>query len=151
MAKDLKPLLIPQFAFVAEVHGKPAGVMINLPDYSYALTRIGNGRLFPTGLFKLLAAKKKLRVGRLMVMGIKAEHRTRSVFALFGHELYRRATAYGVIGGEASWILEDNYAMTRPMEALGAKVYRKWRIYDRAIEPVPREARDPLLVADAAR
>jgi hypothetical protein len=133
MAKDLKPLLIPQFAFIAEVHGKPAGVMINLPDYSYALAKIGNGRLFPTGIFKLLASRKKIKVGRLMVMGVKAEHRTRSVFALFGHELYRRAMEYGALGGEASWILEDNYAMTRPMEAMGAKVYRKWRIYDRAI------------------
>ena len=133
MAKDLKPLLIPQFAFIAEVQGKPAGVMINLPDYSYALAKIGNGRLFPTGIFKLLASRKKIKVGRLMVMGVKAEHRTRSVFALFGHELYRRAMEYGALGGEASWILEDNYAMTRPMEAMGAKVYRKWRIYDRPI------------------
>jgi hypothetical protein len=134
MAKDLKPLLIPQFAFIAEVHGKPAGVMINLPDYSYALMKIGNGRLFPTGIFKLLASRKKIKVGRLMVMGVKAEHRTRSIFALFGHELYRRAMEYGVLGGEASWILEDNFAMTRPMEAMGAKVYRKWRIYDRAVK-----------------
>jgi hypothetical protein len=134
MAKDLKPLLLQQFAFIAQVHGKPAGVMINLPDYSYALAKIGNGRLFPTGIFKLLASKKKIKIGRLMVMGVKAEHRTRSVFALFGHELYRRAMEYGALGGEASWILEDNYAMTRPMEAMGAKVYRKWRIYDRLIK-----------------
>ncbi|HEY6218943.1 MAG TPA: hypothetical protein VIV65_02730 [Gemmatimonadaceae bacterium] len=133
MAKDLKPLLIPEFAFIAEVHGKPAGVMINLPDYSYALTKIGNGRLFPTGLFTLLASRKKIKVGRMMVMGVKAEHRSRSVFALFGYELYRRSVAYGVVGGEASWILEDNIRLTRPMEALGAKVYRKWRIYDRVI------------------
>jgi hypothetical protein len=133
MAKDLKPLLIPQFAFIAEVHGKPAGVMINLPDYSYALTKIGNGRLLPTGIFTLLASRKKIKVGRLMVMGVKAEHRSRSVFALFAYELYRRAVEYGALGGEASWILEDNIRLTRPMEAMGAKVYRKWRIYDRAI------------------
>src|SRR4051812_13389073 len=132
-AKDLKPLVLPQFAFIAEVHGKPAGVMINLPDYSYALTKIGNGRLFPTGLFTLLAAKKKIKLGRLMVMGVKAEHRSRSVFALFAYELYRRAMEYGALGGEASWILEDNYRLTRPMESMGAKVYRKWRIYDRPI------------------
>ena len=42
---------------------------------------------------------------------------------------------FGATGGEASWILEDNAAMVRPMEAMGAKVYRKWRIYDRAIQP----------------
>jgi hypothetical protein len=133
MAKDLKPLLVPQFAFVAEVKGKPAGVMINLPDYSYAQMKIPSGRLLPFGWLKLLLSRKKIKVGRLMVMGVKQEYRSRSVFALFAYELYRRAKAYGALGGEASWILEDNYAMTQPMEKMGAKVYRKWRIYDRAI------------------
>jgi hypothetical protein len=79
-----------------------------------------------------------------MVMGVKTEHRTRSVFALFGHELYRRAMEYGALGGEASWILEDNYAMTRPMEAMGAKVYRKWRIYDRLIRRPERSEGESL-------
>jgi hypothetical protein len=133
MAKDLKPLLEPRFAFLAEVNGEPAGVMIALLDYSHAQVAIGNGRLFPFGWVKLLAAKRKLKTGRILVLGVKAEHRTRSIFALFAYELYRRAKEYGAQGGEASWILEDNAAMVRPMEALGAKVYRKWRIYDRPI------------------
>jgi hypothetical protein len=107
--------------------------MIALLDYSHALVRIGNGRLLPTGIFKLLAAKKTLKSGRMMVLGVKAEHRTRSIFALFAYELYRRAIEFGATGGEASWILEDNAAMIRPMEAMGARVYRKWRIYDRPV------------------
>jgi hypothetical protein len=151
MARDLRPLLLPNFAFIAEVRGKPAGVMINLPDYSHALLKIGNGRLLPTGIFTMLAARKKLRSGRLMVLGVKAEHRTRSVFALFAYELYRRAIEYGAIGGEASWILEDNTSMVRPMEAMGAKVYRKWRIYDRPIQPVSTsEARGELALRSAS-
>ena len=133
MAKDLKPLLDPKIAFVAEVGGKPAGVMINLLDYAHAQVAIGNGRLFPTGFIKLLAAKRKLKSGRMMVLGIKAEHRTRSILPLFIHELYRRAEAMNAEGGEASWILEDNLQMVRAMESLGARLYRKWRIYDRPI------------------
>jgi hypothetical protein len=67
------------------------------------------------------------------VMGIKAEHRTRSILPLFVHEVYRRAAAMGAEGGEASWILEDNLQMVRAMESMGARLYRKWRIYDRPI------------------
>ena len=133
MARDLKPLIDPNLAFVAEVGGQPAGVMINLLDYAHAQISIGNGRLFPTGFIKLLAAKRRLKSGRMMVLGIKAEHRTRSILPLFIHELYRRAEAMNAQGGEASWILEDNLQMVRAMESMGAPLYRKWRIYDRPI------------------
>jgi hypothetical protein len=133
MAKDLRPLIDPNLAFVAEVGGKPVGVMINLLDYAHAQIEIGNGRLFPFGFVRLLSAKRRLRSGRMMVLGIKAEHRTRSILPLFIHELYRRAEAMDAIGGEASWILEDNLQMVRAMESLRAPLYRKWRIYDRPI------------------
>lgn len=132
-AKDLKPLIHPALAFVAEVDGKPAGMMINLLDYAHAQISIGNGRLFPFGFLKLFAARRKLRSVRMMVLGIKAEHRTRSILPLFVHELYRRAEAMKITGGEASWILEDNLQMVRAMESMGASLYRKWRIYDRPI------------------
>jgi hypothetical protein len=133
MAKDLKPLIDPRLAFVAEVDGKPVGVMINVLDYARTQIEIPNGRLFPTGFAKLLLAKRKLKSVRMMVLGIKAEHRTRSILPLFAHELYRRAEAMSVFGGEASWILEDNLQMVRAMESMGARLYRKWRIYDRPI------------------
>jgi hypothetical protein len=133
MAKDLKPLIDPNLAFVAEVDGKPVGVMINLLDYARAQIDIANGRLFPTGFLKLLSAKRRLKTGRMMVLGIKAQHRTRAILPLFIHELYRRAEAMNAEGGEASWILEDNIQMVRAMESMGARLYRKWRIYDRPI------------------
>jgi GNAT superfamily N-acetyltransferase len=133
MAKDLKPLLDPRLAFVAEVDGKPVGVMINLLDYAQAQIEIGNGRLLPFGFVKLLTSKRRLKSGRMMVLGIKSEHRTRSILPLFIHELYRRAEAMNAMGGEASWILEDNLQMVRAMESMGARLYRKWRVYDRPI------------------
>jgi hypothetical protein len=133
MAKDLKPLIDPNLAFVAEVAGKPVGVMINLLDYARTQITIPNGRLFPFGFLKLLAAKRRLKSGRMMVLGIKAEHRTRAILPLFIHEVYRRAEAMNAVGGEASWILEDNLQMNRAMESVGARLYRRWRIYDRPI------------------
>lgn len=133
MAHDVRPLLVPEFAFVADVDGAPAGFCLVVPDFNHVLKRIPNGRLLPTGVFKLLLGKRRLRSGRIMALGVKPEHRTRSVFALFAHELFRRGRAYGAVGAEASWILEDNEALTRPLETLGAKEYRRWRVYDRPL------------------
>lgn len=132
-AKILKYIIFPQFSFMAEVDGEPAGVMVILPDFHRAYKEIGNGRLLPTGLFKILRAKRQLRTGRCMILGAKPEYRNRGIFALFMHEVIRRAKDWGGIGGEASWILEDNDRMNRPLVSLGAKAYRRWRIYDRPI------------------
>jgi GNAT superfamily N-acetyltransferase len=132
-AQVLKYILFPEFTFMAEVDGEPAGFMIIVPDYHHAYKAIGNGRLLPTGLFKLLAAKKKLRTGRVMILGAKPEYRRRGIFALFAAEMFRRGKEVGGIAAEASWILEDNEKLTKPLEAMGAKEYRRWRIYDRPI------------------
>lgn len=132
-AQVLKYIVFPQFTFMAEIDGKPAGFMIIVPDFHHAFKAIGNGRLLPTGIFKLLAAKKKLKTGRIMILGARAEYRKRGIFALFAHEMFRRGKEFGALGAEASWILEDNDKLNRPLEAMGAKEYRRWRIYDRPI------------------
>ncbi|HYD53999.1 MAG TPA: hypothetical protein VEA99_15290 [Gemmatimonadaceae bacterium] len=133
MAEGLRYLLWPRFAFAAEVDGEPAGFCLVLPDYARVLREIGTGRLLPTGLLKLLRGKQTLRTGRVMALGVKKAYRTTGIFALFTHELFRRGLAAGKTGGEASWILEDNDLMNRPLRALGGRLYRRWRIYERPI------------------
>jgi GNAT superfamily N-acetyltransferase len=133
MGESLKPLLVPELALTAEVDGKPAGFMLLVPDFNIIAKRIPNGRLFPTGLIKLLLGKGRLRSGRIMALGVKREYRTSGVFALLVDELYRRGLAYGMRRAEASWVLEDNELMNRPMRAMGARQYRTWRIYEKAL------------------
>src|SRR5262249_54068356 len=57
-AKVIKHIGQEEFAFLAEIDGVPAGFVIVLPDYHPVFRRIGNGRLLPTGLFRILAAKR---------------------------------------------------------------------------------------------
>ena len=133
MAKEMKALIVPQFAFMAEIDGVPAGFMLVLPDFNQIFKRIPNGKLLPTGLFKLLLGKKSLKGFRVLLLGVKPEFRSRSIFQLFVHEVFRRGRAYGATDVELSWILEDNHLMTQPMEAIKAPEYRRWRVYDRAI------------------
>jgi hypothetical protein len=133
LGKDLKQIVDPHFAFAAEVDGEPAGIAIAVPDYNEIFKRIPSGRLFPTGIFKLLTGAKRLHTARIIVLGVKKEHRTRGIFALFLDEFMRRGKKYGMTGGEASWVLEDNILMSRPLESIGARPYRRWRIYERPL------------------
>jgi hypothetical protein len=133
MAKGLRAVLVPQFAFVAEIDGVPAGFMLSTIDMNLLLKRVRNGRLLPTGLVTIAAGKHRLRTGRVLALGIRAEFRTRSILPLFMYEAARRAIAWGSPGAEASWILDDNHAMRQPLEAMGGRVYRRWRILERGI------------------
>ena len=45
----------------------------------------------------------------------------------------RAGSAKGFASGEMSWVLEDNLAMRRPLEALGGKVYKRYRVYEEAL------------------
>lgn len=132
-AQVLKYIVWPELTFMAEVDGEPAGFMIIVPDFHHAFKAVGNGRLLPTGIFKLLTAKRRIRTGRIMLLGAKSEFRRRGIFALFASEMFRRSTEIDVSGAEASWILEDNDKLNKPLLAMGAREYRRWRIYDRAI------------------
>jgi hypothetical protein len=133
MAKSLKPLLLPQFAFVADVKGEPAGFMLCVPDYNVVLKPNRNGRLLPLGLARILRGRSTLRTGRIIALGIKEQFRTGSILPVFMHEAARRAIAYGSPGAEASWVLEENGPMRQPIEAFGGRIYRRWRIFDRPL------------------
>ena len=107
--------------------------MLALPDYNHILKRIPNGKLFPTGLLKMLIGKKMLKSVRIITLGVKPEYRGGGIFALFTMEAFERAVKYGYWAGEASWILEDNAPMNKPWQDLGAPLYRRWRIYEKQI------------------
>ena len=125
--------LDPKMVFFAEVDGKPAGFMLALPDYNHILKRIPDGKLFPTGLIKMLIGKKMLKSVRVITLGVKPEFRGGGIFALFTFEAFERAHKYGYVAGEASWILEDNEAMNKPWQDMGAPLYRRWRIYEKQL------------------
>jgi GNAT superfamily N-acetyltransferase len=132
-ARDMKPLINPRYAFAAEIHGRTVGFMLAVPDYSGVLQRIGNGRLFPTGAMRLFLGKRKIRDWRVMALGLRPEYRARGILPLFAWEGFKRGREAGEQGAEASWILEDNEPMNRPMVAMGTRIYRRWRVYDRGI------------------
>ena len=134
MAKDMKLLLVPQFAFVAEIHGAPAGFMLSVPDANVLFRKIRTGRLFPFGLFHILAGKSRLRTFRVMALGIKEKFRNGVILPLLIHEAARRGIAFGAMGAELSWVLEDNQAIRQPIESVGGRIYRRWRIFEQPIQ-----------------
>ena len=128
-AAEMKQILKPEFALIGEVGGRPVGFALALPNINLALKHAG-GKLFPLGLFKILYHQRMIDELRVILLGVEEEYRTLGVAAGFYAELIRKARQLGFRGGEMSWILEDNVLMNRSLEAMGAKKYKTYRIYE---------------------
>jgi GNAT superfamily N-acetyltransferase len=128
MVKEMKPLVVPDYVPFAEIGGETTGIALALPDYNVVLKRL-NGRMSPLGLLKFLYYSRKIETIRVLLLGVKAEYRKRGIETLLYLEIFRRGQARGVRWGEMSWILEDNRLMQKGLEALGAKIYKTYRIY----------------------
>lgn len=133
LAKDLKMLLDPKFCLVAEHEGKTIGFALAVPDINQILIRIRKGRLLPTGIIKLLTGMKKVTSVRVMALGVTEPYRKMGIEACFYAAIIKRGLERKMKGAEASWILEDNEMMNKGIESVNGKVYKKYRIYEKAI------------------
>lgn len=128
-AREMKPVLVPELALLAENGSRIAGFALALPDINEALRHVG-GRLFPFGLFKLLWFKRRIRRIRVVLLGVLSEYRSAPVAAGLYAALIREALRLGYREAECSWVLEDNLLMRRSIESLGGAVYKIYRVYE---------------------
>jgi GNAT superfamily N-acetyltransferase len=136
LAREMKPLIVPQGTLIAEIGGEPVGFVIAVPDINIALRHI-NGRLtrfgFPIGLLKLLYYKIKIRTGRLVALGVVEKYRRVGIAEMLVLQLMDEAFKRGFTG-ELSMTLEDNVMINRFIEAMGAARYKTYRIYSRRLD-----------------
>ncbi len=142
MAKDMKPIVDPELLLIAMVKGVPAGFALTLPDVNQAIKKIKNGKLFPSGLLKLLwhtkgpGKKKTINRCRILTLGIKKDYRAYGIGPLLYVEFLKRGPDNGYPVGEASWILEDNIPMNKAIQHMGGEKTKVYRVYDRPIMSV---------------
>lgn len=133
IASDLKPIIDPDFIYFAEKDGKPIGAAITIPNVNEIQINIKKGRLFPTGALKILFGLKKIKSVRIFALGTLKEYRRLGIDVCFYVKNIVTAREKGILRGEASWILENNAPMNRALEHINGKVYRKYRLYEKAI------------------
>jgi len=136
MTREMKPLLMPEFAWIAEMGNEPIGFTLCLPDINVALRHL-NGRLtrfgFPIGLIKLLFYKRRIRKGRLIALGVIEKYRRAGVAEMLVLRVMEETMIKRGITGELSMTLEDNFMINRFLEAIGATKYKTYRIFKRIL------------------
>jgi hypothetical protein len=129
LAKNLKPLVVPDLVLFAYWQDEPVGFSVSLPDYNEVLKRL-NGKLGPLGFLKFLYFSRKIKTVRVMLLGVKHAFQKRGVEGLLYYETFKRGIRKGYFKAECSWILEDNLLMQHGIEAMGGKRYKTYRIYE---------------------
>ena len=136
MTREMKPLLVPEFAWIAEMGNEPIGFTLCLPDINVALRHL-NGRLtrfgFPIGLIKLLFYKRRIRKGRLIALGVIEKYRRAGVAEMLVLRVMEETMIKRGMTGELSMTLEDNFMINRFLEAIGATKYKTYRIFKRIL------------------
>jgi hypothetical protein len=132
MARELKPIIVPELVLFAEVNGEPAGISITIPDYNQVFKRL-NGTLGPVNLFKFLYYRRKITGLRGLVFGLKKEFRMTGINTVLYYESEIAGAALGYRWCEMSWNLEDNDLINRFNEAIDGRLYKKYRIYEKTI------------------
>ncbi|MBW8815827.1 MAG: dATP pyrophosphohydrolase [Caulobacterales bacterium] len=138
LANNLRLLIDKRLTWFAEIDGEPAGFMVLLPNINEAIRDLG-GKLLPFGWAKLLwrLKVKGPKTGRVPLMGVKrkfaASRRGQLLPFLLIDAVAQAARKLGYERYELSWVLEDNLAMRRICDAGGAKVYKTYRLYEKAL------------------
>ncbi|RVU01060.1 hypothetical protein EOD41_10620 [Mucilaginibacter limnophilus] len=132
-AKDLKMILDPDFCVLAEQNGKIVGFGVAIPDINQILKTIKKGRLLPTGIFKLLLNKSKIRGIRIMLLGVVEGYRKMGIEACLYGNIIKEYRRKNLDYAEASWTLEHNDMVNRAIEAIGGDQYKTYRIYEKTI------------------
>jgi hypothetical protein len=138
MASDFKLILEPELTRIISIDGEPAAVAVALPNLN-EMARDLHGKLFPFGLVKLLYRMKVEgpKSARLIILGIRKKFRNVRKYAGMSAYLYAELNEsgkrLGIGWGELGWTLEDNGAVNAGIRMMGAKLYKKYRVFDKAI------------------
>lgn len=132
IAREMKPIFDPRCAVCAEVDGRMIACAVAVPDVNQALKGT-DGRLNLSTIWRLIRRNRHIDQVRLLLLGIDTKYRTTGLYPVLLVELHRQLAGSAYRRAEFSWVLENNRDINQPAEQAGARRYRTYRIYEKAI------------------
>jgi len=129
LAKNLKPLVVPDLILFAYWGDEPVGFSVGLPDFNQVLKHL-NGKIGLLGGLKFLYYSRKIHRIRVMLLGVKHAFQKKGIEGFLYIETFKRGIRKGYYSAECSWILESNPLMQHGIEAMGGKRYKTYRVYE---------------------
>ncbi len=136
LIEGLGMIFDPDLALFAEVDGEAVGFIIIVPDFNQVL-RCARPHPNTPELVTLLRAlwhwklRPKINQGRVPLMGVVQEHRTRGIDLLMYYRIMLTMRAKGYQSLDSGWIVENNQDMMGVLKGLQMQIYRTYRLYEK--------------------
>jgi hypothetical protein len=132
LAKRYLPVVNPHFIKVIAKDGEPAAFVIGMPDMSEGIQK-AKGKLFPLGFIKILRAAKKTKQLDLLLGAIKEKYRGMGLDVMMGVKMIQSALDAGYEVMDTHHEMEANVKVRAEMERMGGKIYKKFRVFQKAL------------------
>jgi GNAT superfamily N-acetyltransferase len=132
-AQEMHLVFDKDWFMIAEIDGKTIAAALTIPDINQVQKKM-KGKLLPLGWWYFLRKGKIIDRVRVGFLGVLPEYQHTGVAAALYIEHFDIAERTTRKGGEMGWILETNKAMNRGMEAMGGRIVKRFRMYERLLE-----------------
>ena len=117
---------------IGEIDGETVAMAISIPDVNQVLKKM-RGRLLPLGWWYYLNKSRIMDRVRIGFLGVMPEHQHTGAAAALYMEHFNMAAKTRQTRGEAGFILESNSSMNRGLEAMGGRIIKRYRVYERML------------------
>ena len=142
VAENLKLIIDEDMVYIIEApNGEPVGMSCFLYDYMESTYWARKFPLRTQGIMQLInlawrifiKPRPKFRRARMFLAGVMPKYRGLGLDAYLYAQPYVSAKELKISEGEMSWELEDNFAIIKPIEKMGGRIYKRMRIWDKKI------------------
>lgn len=132
LAKRYLPVLDPRFVKAVKKGPDFVAFIIGMPDMTAGI-RKARGHLFPFGLLHIMRAAKKTKQLDLMLGGVRDDCQGLGLDVYMGTRMIASAVEAGYEFMDTHHELEVNVKVRAEMEKMGGVVYKKFRVFTKAL------------------
>jgi GNAT superfamily N-acetyltransferase len=132
LARAFKPLVDPDLALFVQVSSQPVGFVLAFPEINSALIHC-NGLRYPWDYARLWRHARRVRSVSFKILALDPDYWSRGLDALMYVELAKATFRKGYTWMDMSVTGEDNPQTNKLATLVGARVYKRYRIFELAI------------------
>jgi ribosomal protein S18 acetylase RimI-like enzyme len=118
---------------------EPVAFVIGMPDISKGIKK-SRGYLIPIGILHILIAGRLTRQLNLLLGAVHPDYQNRGLDTIMGSAMLDSARKQKMVYIDSHLEMESNSKVRAEMEYMGGEVYKRYRVYGKAIGRVTKKA-----------
>lgn len=130
--KQMRWIVDPRLFLIAEINNEPVAYLWATPDYNQLLKKM-NGNLTFLRFLTFLSKKNQINRGILHLIGIDKKIRHHHLASCLNYQVLTEMRKRGYRNAEVGWIEEDNAIAHQTISLTGAKISKKYRVFQKKL------------------